>query len=79
MSVAEDIQNIFRRVLNSSHLVLKPEHTAWDVQGWDSLAHMHLLLEVERHFGVQFSSAESLRLKCVADLQSLVETKLKVR
>ena len=46
-----------------------------DVDGWDSLAHVRLMLTVERSFGVKFTAAEIGRMKNVGDLVALLLTR----
>jgi acyl carrier protein len=67
---------IFREVFDDDALVLEPEMTASDVDGWDSLAHIRLILSVQKAFGVKFSAVEMSRLKNVADLIALIKHKL---
>jgi len=49
--------------------------TARDVDGWDSLAHVRLLLTIERKFQIKFSAPEVGGLRSVGDLVSLVAHK----
>jgi acyl carrier protein len=56
-------QEIFRDVFDDPALVLKDEMTADDVEGWDSLAHINLIIAVERTLGIKFATAEISRLK----------------
>jgi acyl carrier protein len=66
---------IFREVFDDDELVLKPELTANDVAGWDSLAHVRLILSVQKAFGIKFSTVEMSRLKNVGDLIALTKHK----
>jgi len=53
--------------------------TAADVDGWDSLAHINLIIALEKRLGVRFATAEISRLKedgqTVGSLLDLVEQK----
>jgi len=49
--------------------------TANDIEEWDSLSHIRLVVAVERKFGVKFSNAEIESLKTVGDLVSLLQAK----
>jgi acyl carrier protein len=69
------LTTIFREVFDDDDLVLKPELTANDVDGWDSLAHIRLILSVQKAFGVKFSAVETSRLKNVGDLMELTKHK----
>ena len=66
---------IFREVFDDDTLSLRPEMTASDVDGWDSLAHIRLILSVQKAFGIKFSAAEMSRLKNVGDLMTLTKHK----
>jgi len=69
------LTSIFREVFDDDDLVLKPELTANDVDGWDSLVHIRLILSVQKAFGVKFSVVEMSRLKNVGDLIALTKHK----
>jgi acyl carrier protein len=69
------LSSIFREVFDDDDLVLKPELTANDVDGWDSLTHIRLILSVQKAFGVKFSAVEMSRLKNVGDLIALTKHK----
>ncbi len=51
--------------------------TAADVDGWDSLSHVRLLLEVEKCFKIKISMRDAMKLANVGELAKLVEAKLK--
>jgi acyl carrier protein len=73
VSVLNQIQKIFQDVFDDDELIVTPETTAADVEEWDSLMHVTLILEIESHFNVRFSSGEVAGLKSVGDLCALVE------
>ena len=66
---------IFRDFFDDENLILRPEMTARDVDGWDSLAHVRLLLTIERKYQIKFSAPEVGGLRTVAELTSLVARK----
>jgi len=59
----EQIQDVFREVFDDPALILDDKMTAEDVDGWDSLAHINLMIAIERRLGVKFATAEISRLK----------------
>ncbi len=67
---------IFQDVFDDETLALGPALSADDVDGWDSLNHIRLMLSVQKAFGVKFSAQEISRLKNVGDLVELVKAKL---
>ena len=76
MSVIEELKSIFEMVFDQTDLVVTPETTSNDVEGWDSMSHVTMLLAVEDHFGIEFKTFEIANLKDVGALVALVEKKL---
>ncbi|MEO6854447.1 MAG: acyl carrier protein [Rhodoferax sp.] len=66
---------IFHDVFDDESIVVKPELTADDVDEWDSLAHIRLVLAIEKKFGLKFSAAEVGRLKNVGEFVALIQSK----
>jgi acyl carrier protein len=75
MTIEEKLTGIFRMVFDNEDITLRPDMTANDVDGWDSLAHVNLILAVEKGFGIRFSQKELLTFKNVGDLLRSIETK----
>lgn len=73
------LQEVFRDVFDDDELSVSRETTADDVEGWDSLKHVALVVNVERAFGVKFGSLEVAGLKNVGELLDLVDTKAKAK
>jgi acyl carrier protein len=67
---------LFHDVFEDDEIALSPSLTARDVQGWDSLAHIRLMLTVERKFKINFSAAEIANLKNVGELVGLIASKV---
>jgi acyl carrier protein len=61
--IREQIQDVFREVFEDPALVLEDRMTAGDIEGWDSLAHINLIIAIEKRLGVKFATAEISRLK----------------
>ena len=68
------ITDVVRDELDEDDIVLTPETKARDVEGWDSLAHVRIVVAVEQEFGVRFDMAEITNLDSVGDLVTLVQT-----
>ena len=73
--IYEKLNGVFQNVFDDESIDLRPELTAKDVDGWDSLTHIRLLLTVEKAFSVKFSAAEIGKLKNVAELVELIKAK----
>jgi acyl carrier protein len=79
----DQLQQVFHNVFGDESLVLTDAMTAADVDGWDSLANVNLVIAIERHFKVRFATAEISGLKRdgqnVGSLLNLIQTKLTAR
>jgi acyl carrier protein len=69
----EQLNEVFRETFDNDELVVSPQTTAQDVEGWDSLMHVTLVINVEKAFRVRFTSAEVASLKNVGELVSLID------
>jgi acyl carrier protein len=76
MPTLQILTEVFHDVFENDKIVLAPEMTANDVEGWDSLSHSILIAAVELQFNIKFSTRDILRLKNVGDLIRLVDSKL---
>lgn len=69
-----EIHRIFIDVLDEDHIIITPETTAADIEEWDSLNHIHLIVAIEKHFQVKFSTQEINNWNTVGDMcQSISE------
>ncbi len=66
---------VFRDVFDDESLVLNERMTAADVEGWDSIAHINMIVAVEREFKVKLTTSEVVSLKTVGDLAALLDKK----
>jgi acyl carrier protein len=69
------LAEIFRNLFDEDSLQLTPGLSAKDIDGWDSLTHIRLILTIEKAFKVKFSTAEIGKLENVGDLVSLIESR----
>lgn len=67
------LKDIFVNVFDDETIELTPQMTAKDVDGWDSLTHIRLMLTVEKAFKIKFSSSQIGNLKNVGDLVALIQ------
>ena len=70
------LNEVFRQVLEDDSIALTPATTAADVEGWDSMNHIFIVVELEKRFGVKFHAAEMEELKNVGELAGLVQQKV---
>lgn len=74
--ILTQVQDVFREELELDDLVLNDETTADDVEEWDSLSHVQLVVALEKSFGIKFTSREILSWDNVGDLVDCIEKKI---
>jgi acyl carrier protein len=75
MLVRERLTEIFHDLFADDSIVLRPEMTAADVPGWDSIKHISLIVAVEDAFGIKVKTAEMDKLTNVGALEQLIADK----
>ncbi len=74
--VYEQLTEIFRDVFDDDTIVLTPGTTAADIDGWDSVGHLNLILAIESRLKIKFKTTEVESLHDVGELAGVVEYKL---
>ncbi len=76
MANADDVYagltEVFHEVFGDDSLVLTPQTSARDVEGWDSFKMVTIILAVQQRFGIKLRSREVDSLENVGDLAKLV-------
>ena len=70
------LKTIFRDVLDNEEIVIHEQTTADDIEEWDSLSHIQLIVAIEKHFLIRFKTAEITSFKNVGELQQSIQNKL---
>ena len=73
--IYERLTPIFQDIFDDDSIEVTPEMTAKDVDGWDSLTHIRMILTVEKAFKIKFSTSEVGHLETVGDLVKLIEAR----
>ena len=58
-----DVQEVFRDVFDDDQITINDSTTADEVDGWDSLNHISLIIAIEKRYHIKFATAEISRLK----------------
>ena len=74
--ILQQVETIFRDVLDEESIVLNETTTANDVDGWDSLTHIRLIVTIEKQFKIKFTSKEILSWKNVREMVDAIYSKL---
>jgi acyl carrier protein len=74
-TVIPQLNAVFQDVFDDSSLQIRDDMTAADVEGWDSLSHINLIVAVEKNFKIRLTTAEVRGLNNVGDFISLIARK----
>jgi acyl carrier protein len=75
-NIKEALTEIFRDVLDNSSIILTRETTADDIEEWDSLSQISLLVSIEKEFKIKLDLGEVRQLRNVGDMIDLVQKKV---
>ena len=73
MSTKENVQEIFRDIFDDPNLNVQEQTSASDIEDWDSLANVDLIVAMENKFGVRFDMKDIQALKNVGDMIQLID------
>ena len=76
MSVFEKVEKIFHEVFDDENLKIKREFSSKDIEDWDSLAQINLIVAMEKEFNLKFNIAEISSLENIGDMIDLIERKI---
>lgn len=74
--IKKQVQDIFRDILDEEDLILTDITTAQDVDGWDSLSHIQLVVAMEKYFKLRFTAKEILSWNNVGELIDSIASKV---
>ncbi|MBE5851083.1 MAG: acyl carrier protein [Lachnospiraceae bacterium] len=74
--IMEKVQRIFREVFDDDTLVIEDSTNSSDIEDWDSLEHITLVVSMEKEFGLKFDLKEVNELANVGEMVDLIASKL---
>ncbi len=74
--IFESLTQVFRDVFMRDDLVLRPDLSAKDVQGWDSFKQIEIIIATQQRFRIRMNSNEIDSLRNVGDLARVIASKV---
>ena len=74
--IYQRLTEIFQDVFDEDSIEVTPKLSADDVDGWDSLTNVRLILTIEKAFKIKFSTTEIGKLENVGELVALIQGKV---
>lgn len=66
--ILEIVQEIVRDVIDEENITITEQSTANDVNGWDSLTNVEIIVSIERKFDIRFTSEEMIDWKNIGEM-----------
>lgn len=73
--ILNEVQGIFRDILDNEEIELSNATTADDIDEWDSLTHIQLIVAIEKQFKIKFTSKEILSWNNVGEMIDCIASK----
>lgn len=70
--IFERLNGVFRDVFDNGNIEVTEQTVAADIEGWDSLTHIGLIVSVEQSFGIKFSMGEVSSMKNVGAMADVI-------
>ncbi len=74
-SLHQRMQQVFREVFDDERMEIRDDMTPKDIPGWDSLAHVKLIIGLEEEFNCKFTVHEVVGIASVGDLKRMLSLK----
>jgi len=74
--ILEKVQDVFRDVFDDEELIIYEDTSSHDIEDWDSLTNVQLVVAIEHELGIRFTSAEIPSWSNVGDMMNSIEKKL---
>lgn len=72
----QDLTPVFKSELDDDTIVLSPSTTANDIENWDSITNIQLIVAIEKKYKIRFTSKEIQDFKNVGELANALLSKI---
>lgn len=70
------LKEVFQEVFNKNDLEINDDTSADQIEEWDSLQHLVLMITVEKRFGIKFTAKETRSFNNVGEMVKVIQSKL---
>ena len=70
--IFQELNQVFRRVFDDESIVVNESTTADDIEDWDSLEHINLIVAIEKRFAMKFTMSEVRSMKNVGEMADII-------
>lgn len=70
--IFKELDEVFQDVFDDESIHVTETTTADDIEDWDSLEHINLVVAIENHFGIKFNMNEVTTMKNVGEMVDII-------
>lgn len=70
------LEELIKETFDNEDVVITLDTNAADIEEWDSLSHVYLIVAIEKEFDIKFNSSEIQKFKNVGEILECIESKL---
>ncbi len=74
--IYEELDEVFQDVFDDESIHVTADTTAKDIEDWDSLEHINLVVAIENHFGMKFNMNEVTTMKNVGEMVQIIKERI---
>ena len=74
--IFKNLNEVFRDVFDDEEITVDENTTSNDIEDWDSLEHINLIVAVEKKFGMKFSMGEVTTMKNVGEMADIISSRV---
>ena len=74
--IIKQVNDVFIEVLDNAEIKIQATTTSDDVEEWDSLTHIQLVVAIEKHFKIRFTAAEIVSFANVGEMCEAIKSKV---
>ena len=74
--IYERVNGVFRDVFDDESITVNANTTSADIEDWDSLEHINLIVAIENEFGIKFGMNEVTGMKNVGEMVKIINDKI---
>ena len=78
-NIMSELQQIFRDLFDNNQIVLNEKFSSADLEEWDSIEHINLILQIEKHFGIRIEMTEVVELNAIENIINIIQNRISCR
>lgn len=74
--VYNKLTGVFKDIFDDESLVINDNTVSSDIEGWDSLEHINLIVSIEKEFGIKFNMSEVTSMHNVGEMVDIIISRI---